>query len=192
MDTSQHATANGASSRHPPLANGQTNFRRAALVRCDDLIRYYTTYSLRAWRYYTGFQVATLVLAGFTPFLILLGDAVPHALQALPAALAALAAGVNAVFHSREDAIRLRITRELLKSEKAKFETRTSPGYGTDLPDATALDHFVCRIEELTINEVLTWGTLEKESGPSKPVTAGEQPSAAQSQDRAKPLPVVA
>jgi hypothetical protein len=148
----------------PSPTDDETDYRKAALRRCEMLIKNYEKYSLRAWRYYTGFQVATLVLAGLTPFLLLYGSGVPQPIQALPSALAALAAGINAVFHSREDAIRQRITRELLKSERAKFLTRTSPRYGTGVSDAKALDHFVCRIEELTINEVLKWGTREKEA----------------------------
>ena len=163
--------------------------RRSGAARC--FIENYEKYSLRAWRYYTGFQVATLVLAGLTPFLLLYGSGVPQPIQALPSALAAFAAGINAVFHSREDAIGLRITRELLKSERAKFLTRTSPRYGIGISDTQALDHFVCRIEELTINEVLKWGTREKESGPPEWKAAVEEQPLPQTDRYASPRPAI-
>src|SRR5262249_33611701 len=75
------------------------------------------------WWLYRTFQVAVIVLSGTTPVLVLFA-ALPRPVQALPAALAALASAVAASFHWHEDAVRWGATREQLKSELRQFSVR--------------------------------------------------------------------
>jgi len=70
-------------------------------------------------------------LSGLTPVLILWSD-LPEVLKALPAALAAIAAGVVGVFQWRESYPRFAFVCEALKSERLKFETRTTAEYSPD------------------------------------------------------------
>ncbi len=133
--------------------------RDMALKRCCEQIKWYDTHAHQAWLAFTIFQVATVVLGGLTPILLLWAT-VPKPIQAVPAVLAAVAAGVNGIFHWREDHTRFACVREALKSEQVKFETRTTKEYGVGVDDAQALDHFVTNMEALAIAEIGQWRTL--------------------------------
>lgn len=128
----------------------------AAMERCDDQIGWYDRYSKREWRLFIVFQTATIALAGATPVLIL-WSSVPKAVQALPAALASVAAGLVGTFRWLQNKTRFAYTAEALKSERVLFDTRTPPRYGLDLTDDDALAAFVARIEEITMTEVAEW-----------------------------------
>jgi uncharacterized protein DUF4231 len=69
-------------------------------------------------------------------------------------------ASISAFFHWRESWIRRSETAEALKSEKAKYETRTSSNYAVTLSDQQALENFVLKIEFITSNEVSQWRAL--------------------------------
>jgi hypothetical protein len=101
-----------------------------------------------------------IVLSGAAPVLVLFTD-LPKPVQALPAALAALAAGVAASFHWHEDAVRWAATRELLKSELRQFRTGAAH-YGSNLTQAQALDAFVTRVETIVVGELSSWQQLEQ------------------------------
>ena len=74
--------------------NADESREQVALRRCDEQIRWYDRYSKREWRLFTLFQSAAIALAAATPVLIL-WSSVPKAVQALPAALASIAAGTR-------------------------------------------------------------------------------------------------
>ena len=128
----------------------------AALRRCDQQISWYDRYSKREWRLFIVFQSATIALAAATPVLIL-WSSVPKPVQALPAALASVAAGLVGTFRWLQNKTRFAYTAEALKSERILFETRTPPRYGLDITSDEALAAFVARMEEISMTEVAEW-----------------------------------
>ena len=142
----------------PPVPDGVAwEERRAfALARADAQIRWYESHSSRQWWAFTVFQSAAVILGGLTPVLILWTD-LPKAVQALPAALAAIAAGLVGIFRWADNKARWSFTSEALKSERVKYATRTTAPYGRNLSDDEALDNFVARIENLAMTEVVEW-----------------------------------
>ncbi|HVN61292.1 MAG TPA: DUF4231 domain-containing protein [Gaiellaceae bacterium] len=127
-----------------------------ALRRCNEQIAWYERHSKREWVLFVAFQSTAVLLAALTPVLILWA-AVPKAVQALPAALASVAAGLVGTFRWLQNKTRFAYAAEALKSERVLFATRTPPRYGPELPDDAALAAFVARIEEITMNEVSEW-----------------------------------
>jgi hypothetical protein len=91
--------------------------------------------------------------------LVLLSD-VPKWLQAIPAAVAAAAGGLNGVYHWREDSIRWLTTAQALRSELAAYKSQHPDRYGRELSPDAALDHFVVRVHELVAEETAQWQTL--------------------------------
>lgn len=129
-----------------------------AIKRCQENIDYYSKFtSIDAFCHHL-FLALSILLSGLTPVLILWTD-LPKAVQALPAALGAVAAGLPGVFHWREDWIRFGYTSELLKSELNKFETRSTKTYSLRLGQEVALDHFVQRTEKIILSETSEWRT---------------------------------
>jgi len=139
----------------PDVAAGDER-RAFALGRADEQIAWYESHSSRQWRAFAVFQSAAVVLGGLTPVLIL-WDAVPKAVQALPAALAAIAAGLVGIFRWPDNKTRYSFTAEALKSERVKYATRTTALYGRDRSDDEALESFVARIEDISMTEVAEW-----------------------------------
>ena len=129
--------------------------REYALRRVDEQVTWYERHSGRQWLAFAVFQTAAVLLGSLTPVLILWSE-VPKALQALPAALAAVAAGIVGIFHFPENKARYSFTAEALKSERVRYATRTGP-YGRGHSDEQALDRFVSRTEELAMQEVADW-----------------------------------
>jgi hypothetical protein len=123
-----------------------------ALARCDDLIREYEGYWRRRKPLYLGFQSAAVLLAGITPVLLLTG--ISKALQALPAALAAILGGLVAIYHWQDNVSRCAYAAEALKSERAKFVIRATDRHNND---KSALDNFVAQIEDIRMTEVRGW-----------------------------------
>jgi len=132
--------------------------RRAALQRWEEQVRWYERYSSREWRFFAVFQTAAIVLAAATPCLIL-WSSIPKGVQALPAALASVAAGLVGTFRWLENKSRFAYTAEALKSERVLYETRTPPRYGPGVTDDEALAAFVSRVEEISMAEVSDWRT---------------------------------
>jgi hypothetical protein len=149
-----------------------------AIARCDDQIDWYERQKrTKRWLYWF-FQNAVIVLTALTPILILwanvpevesrgwplLDEHKPSALlTALPAALAAMLAAIMSSYQWREQWTRFGFTAEMLKSEKVKFETRTTADYSGNEEDA--LSNFVTRIEALISAEVGDWRALFKGEG---------------------------
>ncbi len=133
-----------------------TTPRGLALAQCQKHIDWYDKAKGRQRIAYQSFQAAVIVLSGLTPILILCTD-LCEALQALPAALAAIAAGLLGIFQWRANYVRFAYVCEALKSEKLKFETRTTADYDTKLSDHDALSNFVARMERIVMREVSDW-----------------------------------
>jgi hypothetical protein len=142
--------------RKEPPVNADESREQVALRRCEEQIRWYDRYSKREWRLFTLFQSAAIALAAATPVLIL-WSSVPKAVQALPAALASIAAGLVGTFRWLQNKTRFAYTAEALKSERILFETRTPPHYGLDVTNDQAPAAFVGRIEQITMTEVGEW-----------------------------------
>lgn len=143
--------------------------QQSALNRCQKLIDHYD--KLRSYNRVLnqGCLIITIVFSGLTPILILWTE-LPKPLQALPAALASTAAVSNSIFNFRDKYVIFADTSEALKSERAKFETRTTKEYGTDLTDQKALDNFVNCVESLVIKERDRWRIImQEENNVSKP-----------------------
>src|SRR5262249_48061094 len=102
---------------------------------------------------------SAIVLSAITPVLILWqpGGPTNPIVQAAPAALAALIAALGTQYRWREDWIRFAVAAETLRSEKSKFERRTTKDYSLSLSDSAAFDNFVFRVESLAISEVSEW-----------------------------------
>jgi hypothetical protein len=142
--------------------------RDFALDRVDEQIAWYESHSARQWQAFVIFQTAAVVLGGITPVLIL-WSGLPKALQALPAALATVAAGLVGIFRWPHNKTRYSFTAEALKSERVKYLTRTTSAYSPAIADTEALSNFVARIEEVAMTEVAEWrGDLLRGSSGAK------------------------
>jgi hypothetical protein len=97
-------------------------------------------------------QTAALLLSGVTPVLML-WDALPKALQALPAVLASVAAGVLGTFRFRDNQGRWAFAQETLEHELFNFKNRIGPAYPRGIDPQVALARFVKAVEDLVINE---------------------------------------
>ena len=157
-DSGAAATTAGQSLNGGQLAHTAEQ-RKGALQRCEKMIGWYEQQLTRARRAYRLFGTATILLSSITPILILWQPFGPTNLiaQATPAALAALFAALLTNYRWREDWVRYAVAAETLRSEKTKFETRTTQDYALSLPDAVAFDNFVFRMESLAISEVSEW-----------------------------------
>jgi uncharacterized protein DUF4231 len=107
-----------------------------------------------------------VLLGAATPVLIL-WSTLPKAVQALPAALASVAASLVGTFRWLQNKARYSYTAEALKSERVLFATRTPPNYGLDRDDDEALATFVSRIEQVAMTEVSDWRTEVVQVRPS-------------------------
>lgn len=130
--------------------------RTAAMTRYAQQLAWYERHADKDQLGFKASQVITLTFAALTPVLIAFGG-VPSGIEAACSAAAAVSAGVLAVFNWRSNWVRFARTAELLKSEKARFDTRTSP-YSSDLGDEGVLNMFMTRIEAAALNETNDWG----------------------------------
>lgn len=129
-----------------------------AIARCQEQIQWYEKQKGRQRALYYTFQSLVVVLSGITPILIL-WTGLPKPIQALPAALGSIAAGLAGSFHWLEGWTRFAIADESLKSELAKFRARASESYSTKVSDEQALENFVTRVEAIVLAETTRWGT---------------------------------
>ncbi|MEE8566362.1 MAG: DUF4231 domain-containing protein [Candidatus Bipolaricaulota bacterium] len=134
-----------------------------ALKHCQAQIDWYEKVKIKHRLAYQTSLIATIVLSGITPILILTGD-LPALIQALPAALVTVIVSLSGIFQWKENYLRFAYTSQALKSEKIRFETRTSKEYNLKLMDTTALDRFVTRVENITMGEVGEWRALMQET----------------------------
>lgn len=131
--------------------------REKALQHCQENIDWYEKMKRNRRRAHYILQAGVIILSGLTPILILSDPPIPKLLQALPAALAGMLAAIMGVFQISESFARFAYTAEALKSEKFKFETRTTKDYQADVDEYKALNKFVARVEDMIMSEVTDW-----------------------------------
>jgi hypothetical protein len=129
-----------------------------AVRRYEQQLQWYEDHADRDQFRFKTFQVLTLFFSALTPVLIAFNGVGPG-LEAASSALAAVSAGVVAVFNWRGNWVRFARTAEVLKSEKALFDTRTSPVYSAQLSDEELLEAFMLRIEAAALSETGSWGS---------------------------------
>ncbi len=127
--------------------------------RCADQVDWYVNHSQQEMFLDKIFVIGVVLLSGLTPVLIL-WTSLPKPLQALPSALAAIAAGVAGSFNWRDNWVRWKATQELLKSELSLFDV--SAGTYKE-GGAAALNIFALRVEELSNRELEQWRALQME-----------------------------
>lgn len=146
---------------------------RAAMERYDEQLTWYEHHASRDQSRFKAFQVLTLFFSALTPVLIACGG-VPSGVEAASSAAAAVSAGAVAVFNWRGNWVRFARTAEMLKSEKAHFDTRTSPSYSPDLTDEQVFQAFMVRIEAAALRETGEWGSeLTARASPTSPPING-------------------
>ena len=142
----------------------------AALEACRASMVWFTKNKRIARNLYYTSQAAIITLSALTPVLILITD-LPKWAQALPAALAAIAAAMSNSFNWKENWIRRSSTLEFMIAEQVRYETRASPAYSLDLSQDEALDNFVQNMTALNLMEVSNW-----ERAFNKQATKEDQP----------------
>ena len=131
--------------------------REKALKRYEDQIQWYERTKRSHRLTLQSLQVCIIVFSGLTPLLLLIPGDFPKAIAALPAAAAGMLTAIVATFRVQDNYVRFAYTVEMLRSEKFKFETRSTKDYGVNVDDQQSLERFVSRMEELIINEVTDW-----------------------------------
>ena len=127
-----------------------------ALEACQASIKWFAKNKKAPRNLYYTSQLATITLSALTPVLILVTE-LPKWAQALPAALAAIAAALSNVFNWKENWVRRASTLELLIAERVRYETRTTAAYDVALDDQEALNNFVESTTTLNLMEVSNW-----------------------------------
>jgi len=139
------------------LSANETGARsELALERCRYLIGFYDRLKRRNKIANEVSATIAIVFSGLTPVLILWSD-LPEVLQALPAALAAVATGLSGIFQWKEHQTRFGYAKEALESERAKYQARATERYGSQVSDSDALESFVTRVEEILMTELSDW-----------------------------------
>jgi Protein of unknown function (DUF4231) len=141
-----------------------------AITRCDQQIDWYEAQSKQANLLCRLFQTAAVLLGAITPVLIL-WDGVAAPLQALPAVLGSVSAGILAIYGWQDNKARFAVAAEALKSEKLRYQTRTG-AYDGD-PNR-ALSQFVSSIESIAMAETSEWRRSFVKSGQRMDVGAVE------------------
>ena len=101
-------------------------------------------------------QGLEIVLTGMMPFLVLFIHVDDKLVQAAPATVLTIAIALIGSYKLRENWVRYTVAVEALRSEKAKYLTRTTRSY-LRVPCEDALNNFVERIETLALSEVEEW-----------------------------------
>lgn len=144
---------------------------RDRVVRhCEDYIAWYEKVKANARRLDYLLQISTIVFSAITPLLVL-SPGVPPVLQALPATVAAVAAGLQGVFKFRERFLGFALAGELLKAEKLRFEIRTEAVSPADPNYVAILDEFAEHINQIVLDETREW-RRQMSAPKGAPVTA--------------------
>lgn len=136
---------------------------KKALERCQEHIKFYERVKRSDRTFSRVSQVGAFIITTSLPVVTLLKLPTPWSMELVQATLAVIAAlllGLHGIYHWTENYIRNASTSESLKSEKFKFETRSSDEYAVDLDDEAALRNFVARIEGITSHELSEWRSL--------------------------------
>jgi hypothetical protein len=159
--------------KQPVQAVVENAAEKIALDRCDELIGWYQKNQAKQRNYRTSNRLVAVVLSGLVPVLVIvqMSFTVKDAwwlslslLIALFPAVTTIFTTLNDLFQYKENWIRYTIALEELKSEKLKYQTRTTRLYQSRLDDHEALSNFVFRIESITLGETRKWQSLVEQA----------------------------
>lgn len=100
--------------------------RRRYLERVRDHEVWFDRKSIALTRQYQRLLVASVVLAGATPLLVLVSG-LPKVVQALPAALASMISGIAAIYAYPGRIAAYGRARDAIESQRVRFENRFDP-----------------------------------------------------------------
>jgi hypothetical protein len=145
---------------------GLAERRKAALENYENLRAFYQGETIKYSRYYISLQVVTLLGSALTPVLLLVKSIAP-VIQAIPSALAGLAAALNASLHYRQYWADNYYTLSALMNEYDRFSVRASPDYSGS--EEAAVNAFQNRMSLITMSEVASWRQSIKSATVEKP-----------------------
>ncbi|WP_333339800.1 DUF4231 domain-containing protein [Microcoleus sp. BROC3] len=148
--------------------NPITPVREKALLYCQELIDDYKTTRETSRNIYYTFQLATVVLSGVTPILVLVDKLEPgqSLLKWLPVicpAVASIVASIVTSFPFQENWISANTTVELLEAEQEKFVLGVTPAYRCyDVADEAqhqqmkkmAIENFINQVNEIHLKQI--------------------------------------
>ncbi len=129
-----------------------------ALDHCRKLERGQKTSATSFQCAYFLSQFAAVVFSGIPPILILL-EHTPKYVQAIPPAVASIAAGL-AVYNWRLSGVRSRIAAEALESERLNYELRVGSDYGSHLSEDEALTNFRNNVTKINLGVLQEWKSV--------------------------------
>jgi hypothetical protein len=136
-----------------------------AIESCEKHIDWFANHKKEARLLYQSSQFIVIALGALTPIFIMISENVsppiPKWLQALPAAISSIVAGLSAVLRPRENWVSRTVALEALQSELFKFKTRTSEFYSPEIDQQKALDNFVQRVDRINQEELGNWRNLQ-------------------------------
>ncbi|MHC5676243.1 DUF4231 domain-containing protein [Nostoc sp.] len=171
------------------LNNNSWNKDTAALTRgkalqyCQDLIDDYKKVRSSARNLYYGLQIATVILSGVTPILVLVdkleaGQAWLKWLPVLCPAIASIVASIVTSFPFQKNSIAANTAVELLEAEQEKFILGVTPSYRCyDVSDETqqqqrasqALEYFIVQVNNIHLNQLQQAPEQQSEKAESSP-----------------------
>ncbi len=148
--------------------NTQTLARKKALQYCQDLIDDYKRIKNVSRNLYYSLQIATVILSGVTPILVLVdkleaGQAWLKWLPVLCPALASILASIVTSFPFQKNSIAANTAVELLEAEQEKFILGVTQPYRCyDVADeiqqqqkaSQALEYFIVQVNNIHLNQV--------------------------------------
>ena len=136
--------------------------RALAVEYCADEIKWYEKVKKQHLYFHTFLLGASIILSSLMPVLILATD--DKILQAVVAALTAIAISLDKSFHLRENYAKFSLTSELLKGEKIKLETTR---FKTEDEEDKAIRKFVEKMNGFVNKETNEWSTLLLQGSPA-------------------------
>jgi hypothetical protein len=112
------------------------------LERVRDHELWFDRKSIQLTQRYQRLLVASVVLAGSTPLLVLVSE-LPKVVQALPAALASMLSGISAIYSFPDRIAAYGRARDAIESQRVRFENRLPP-----YDDDESFGTFAERIEQ--------------------------------------------
>lgn len=175
--------------------NTLTLARGKALQYCQDLIDDYKRIRSVSRNLYYSLQIATVILSGVTPILVLVdkleaGQAWLKWLPVLCPAIASIIASIVTSFPFQKNSVAANTAVELLEAEQEKFILGVTPPYRCyDVSDETqqqqkasqALEYFIIQVNNIHLNQL-----QEQQTGEKQPEKTESTPSNEQKQEQVK------
>lgn len=168
--------------------NTLTLARGKALQYCQDLIDDYKKIRSVSRNLYYSLQIATVILSGVTPILVLVdkleaGQAWLKWLPVLCPAIASIIASIVTSFPFQKNSVAANTAVELLEAEQEKFILGVTPPYRCyDLSDETqqqqkasqALEYFIIQVNNIHLNQLQEQQTSEKQPEKTESTSSNE------------------